>query len=101
MAKTKDITRKDDGYNKLLSGVIGLLEEARRAAARSVDSVMTATYWDIGRRIVEHEQGAIGHIVHHALNVARTPPRPHRVVRVGKVHKARAPTPGDRPRYSG
>ena len=56
MAKTKDITRKDDDYNRLLSGVIDLLEEARRAAARSVDSVMTSTYWEIGRRIVEHEQ---------------------------------------------
>lgn len=26
-------------------------------AARSVNSVMTAAYWEIGRRIVEHEQG--------------------------------------------
>ena len=27
------------------------------AAARSVNAVMTATYWEIGRRIVEYEQG--------------------------------------------
>ena len=29
---------------------------ARRAAARSVNSIMTATYWAVGRRIVEEEQ---------------------------------------------
>jgi predicted nuclease of restriction endonuclease-like (RecB) superfamily len=34
-----------------------LLESTRRAAARTVNAVMTATYWEIGRRIVEHEQG--------------------------------------------
>jgi predicted nuclease of restriction endonuclease-like (RecB) superfamily len=33
-----------------------LLESARRAAARSVNAVMTAAYWEMGRRIVEHEQ---------------------------------------------
>ncbi|MCY7275753.1 MAG: PDDEXK nuclease domain-containing protein [Phormidesmis sp. CAN_BIN44] len=32
------------------------MEAARRAAARSVNAVMTATYWEIGRRIVELEQ---------------------------------------------
>jgi hypothetical protein len=32
------------------------LEGARRAAARSVNSVLTLTYWEVGRRIVEHEQ---------------------------------------------
>jgi predicted nuclease of restriction endonuclease-like (RecB) superfamily len=45
------------GYDAVLSGVVELLEEARRAAARSVNAVMTATYWEIGRRIVEFEQG--------------------------------------------
>ena len=34
-----------------------LLETARRQAARSVNALMTATYWQIGRRIVEFEQG--------------------------------------------
>lgn len=40
----------------MVSGVVELLDTARRAAARSVNAVMTATYWEIGRRIVEHEQ---------------------------------------------
>lgn len=34
-----------------------MLEAARRASARAVNALMTATYWEIGRRIVEHEQG--------------------------------------------
>ena len=43
-------------YESVLSEVAGLLETARRAAARSVNAVMTATYWQIGRRLVEVEQ---------------------------------------------
>jgi hypothetical protein len=39
-----------------LSGVVEVLDAARRASARVVNSLMTA-YWEIGRRIVEHEQG--------------------------------------------
>jgi hypothetical protein len=33
-----------------------LLEQARRNSARSVNAIMTATYWEVGRRIVAHEQ---------------------------------------------
>jgi len=44
-------------YSDLVKDLSGLLESARRAAARTVNAVMTATYWEIGRRIVEHEQG--------------------------------------------
>lgn len=43
-------------YDAVLAGMIELLEEARRLAARSVNAVMTATYWEMGRRIVEEEQ---------------------------------------------
>lgn len=43
-------------YANLLSGVSELLETARRASARTVNAFMTATYWEIGRRIVEFEQ---------------------------------------------
>lgn len=45
------------GYDALLADVVRVLEDARRAAARSVNAVMTATYWLVGRRIVEQEQG--------------------------------------------
>lgn len=43
-------------YRGFLKGVVDLLEEAKRFSARSVNAVMTATYWEIGRRIVEFEQ---------------------------------------------
>ncbi len=44
-------------YDAALTDVAGILDEARRAAARSVNSIMTAAYWLVGRRIVEYEQG--------------------------------------------
>jgi DUF1016 N-terminal domain len=47
-------------YDRLIAGISELLEQARRATARAVNSVLTATYWDIGRRIVEFEQGGQG-----------------------------------------
>ena len=48
---------KPTDYNEVLVGVLELLDVARRASTRVVNSLMTATYWEIGRRIVEHEQG--------------------------------------------
>jgi predicted nuclease of restriction endonuclease-like (RecB) superfamily len=38
-------------YDVLLGEISDLLETARRAAARSVNAVITATYWEIGRRV--------------------------------------------------
>jgi predicted nuclease of restriction endonuclease-like (RecB) superfamily len=35
---------------------VGLIEQARLAAVRSVNVVLTSTYWVVGQRIVEHEQ---------------------------------------------
>jgi len=35
-------------------------ETARRLSARAVNSIMTATYWEVGRRIVELEQDGEG-----------------------------------------
>ena len=43
-------------YGNLLRKITSLLEMARRAAARSVNTILTATYWEMGRRIVEFEQ---------------------------------------------
>jgi hypothetical protein len=45
------------GYDAVLSGMVALLQAARRASARTVNAIMTATYWEIGRRIAEFEQG--------------------------------------------
>jgi hypothetical protein len=44
-------------YGGLVTGIADLLEQARRTTARAVNSILTATYWEIGRRIVEFEQG--------------------------------------------
>jgi DUF1016 N-terminal domain len=43
-------------YGGLIGGIADLLETARRSAARTVNALITATYWEIGRRIVEFEQ---------------------------------------------
>lgn len=55
--QTKTLIRREiTAYGDLVGGIAGVLEAARRAAARVVNAVMTATYWEIGRRIVEYEQ---------------------------------------------
>lgn len=46
-----------DGYSEVHAAIVALLEAARRAAARNVNALMSASYWAIGRRIVESEQG--------------------------------------------
>lgn len=48
--------KRKTGYADLLGGLTRLLEQARHAAARSVNVVLTATYWEMGRRIVHYEQ---------------------------------------------
>ena len=48
--------KRPTGYDDVLTGMVELLDSARRSAARAVNSVMTATYWEVGRRIVEFEQ---------------------------------------------
>ena len=52
----KTVQHKTADYDSVFSGVVELLDAARRASARVVNTLMTATYWEIGRRIVEHEQ---------------------------------------------
>ncbi|MEI9866007.1 MAG: hypothetical protein WDN00_15935 [Limisphaerales bacterium] len=44
------------GYYAWSGGIASLLEEARRQSARHVNAILTATYWEIGRRIVEFVQ---------------------------------------------
>jgi len=49
--------RPSDPYADFAGDIAALLDEARRQAARSVNAILTATYWEVGRRIVEFEQG--------------------------------------------
>jgi predicted nuclease of restriction endonuclease-like (RecB) superfamily len=60
LLKGSKIQSEDEkGYSGLLTVVSELLEQARHAAARAVNAILTATYWEIGRRIVEFEQKGI------------------------------------------
>ena len=43
-------------YSKLITDLASLIEKGRRTAVRYVNTVLVATYWLIGRRIVEYEQ---------------------------------------------
>ena len=44
-----------DNYNNIRAEIVELLRAARSTAARNVNSIITATYWEIGQRIVEQE----------------------------------------------
>jgi predicted nuclease of restriction endonuclease-like (RecB) superfamily len=55
-----DVMLPEDDYDATLGDVLALLEQGRQAAARSINALMTATYWRIGHRIVEFEQGGAG-----------------------------------------
>ena len=52
-----DLTTMPENYENIRTGIVELLKAARSAAARNVNSIMTAAYWEIGRRIVTLEQG--------------------------------------------
>jgi len=63
MAKKRALRRKQQrpsmvvaSYDAVLTELVQLLEKSRRVAARTVNALVTATYWEIGRRIVEFEQ---------------------------------------------
>jgi predicted nuclease of restriction endonuclease-like (RecB) superfamily len=54
-------TRRPSGnlaahYDSILGDISHVIDAARKSAARSVNCIMTAAYWLIGRRIVESEQ---------------------------------------------
>jgi predicted nuclease of restriction endonuclease-like (RecB) superfamily len=52
-----DIVLSSADYKHIHGNIVAILESSRRAAARSVNALMTATYWEVGRRVVEFEQG--------------------------------------------
>jgi hypothetical protein len=43
-------------YDSVLRDISSVIDAARKSAARSVNCIMTAAYWLVGRRIVESEQ---------------------------------------------
>ena len=52
----REKTRLPAGYGAIHVGIVNLLQAARVQAARSVNALMTASYWELGHRIVEAEQ---------------------------------------------
>lgn len=53
-----------DGYGEVHGAIVALLDAARRAAARHVNVLMSASYWGVGRRIVEFEQSGAARAVY-------------------------------------
>jgi hypothetical protein len=54
--KKTAIIRAVKGYDAVLADVVALIDAGRRASIRTTNAIMTATYWGVGRRIVEEEQ---------------------------------------------
>ena len=52
----KDKLEALPNYSDIRAEIVALLHAARTASVRSVNAQMTATYWEIGRRIVAFEQ---------------------------------------------
>ncbi len=46
----------EEHFQSIINDSAGLIDEARRCAVRSVNAIMTAAYWQVGRFVVEFEQ---------------------------------------------
>ena len=57
MSTAKSFLPSTGRYDLFVREIERLLTKARRQTVRSINAVLTATYWEIGRRIVEFEQG--------------------------------------------
>lgn len=53
----KDLINSGGELNSLLTDIRQLLQAARNSIARTVNTTLIATYWQVGRHIVEFEQG--------------------------------------------
>lgn len=69
LTRSKASSLEVANYNDILNNVVELLESARRTSARATNAIMTATYWEIGRRVVEYEQGGSDRAVYGKLVV--------------------------------
>ncbi len=54
MNKKSEILKKGN-YDYLINDISSLLETARKTSVKTINSILTFTYWKIGRRIVEYE----------------------------------------------
>ncbi|MFP5041525.1 DUF1016 N-terminal domain-containing protein [Parasediminibacterium sp. JCM 36343] len=47
----------ENKYDSLIQQIGLLLKEGRQKAAQSINTILVQTYWEIGKHIVEFEQG--------------------------------------------
>ena len=60
MPNQRPLPKPQAGLRSLLGELRGLIREARQQALRAVDQVQVQTCWEVGRHIVEFEQGGKG-----------------------------------------
>lgn len=60
MAKDEELPAPTHNLGELLGELRGLIASARQRVTRAVDQVQVQTCWQIGRQIVEFEQGGAG-----------------------------------------
>lgn len=53
----KNLPSNKNNYKTLISDIGDILKQGRKLAYQTVNVVLTTTYWQIGRQIVEFEQG--------------------------------------------
>ena len=71
MTKDKSTPVAVSGLDQLLCQLRGLIQQSRQQALRAVDTVQVRTNWEVGRHIVEFEQGGSGRARYGANLVAR------------------------------
>lgn len=76
MNKTNDIASKNqefdqDIYMPLVEQITTLVNESRKKAATSVNTIMIETYWQIGKHIVEFEQGGFAKVAYGASKLTQ------------------------------
>lgn len=47
---------KPEDYNQLINSIGELLDSARKQVAKTINTILVKTYWEIGKRIIEYEQ---------------------------------------------
>jgi hypothetical protein len=45
------------GHDEVIAGMSELLNRARHSAAQTINVILTAAHWEVGRRSVKFEQG--------------------------------------------
>lgn len=82
-----------ENYIEIHEGIVRLLGTARAASARTINALMTATYWEIGRRIVDSEQAGQQRAEYGEALIRRFSPNPV-LIQARKVRSAAKYTRG-------